>query len=111
MSLLKRQIVKIGEHIGPSIKVSQFNTLAASLAVSGFEIEKINIKLLDWEYRCPLIIEEIKSNNVDFATLEEVDKSKFPDLQNGLSNFVGIHYKKTKDDNLDGCAIFYNSKT
>jgi len=99
------------------VKLVQWNILSQTLGVVG-DFSVCPLEALSWEYRKPLLVQELLSHKADLLCLEEVDC--FPQLSSELqsSGYAGIWVPKSDSPCLqfqpnmgpDGNALFY-SKT
>ena len=73
-------------------------------------------KVLSWEYRRDLIVEEIKKRDADIVCLQEIDTESYNDFRRELAfSYKGVHWPKSRARTMadrearlvDGCAIFY----
>eukprot|EP00884_Botryococcus_braunii_P001983 jgi/Botrbrau1/11786/Bobra.0195s0110.1 len=114
--MLKRKLVSLGnENLDPSqrLRVFQWNTLADGLAQHG-DFVKVHSKVLEWDYRAPLILEEIKYAQADILCLQEVNRFDefFRPVLNQLG-FSGYFWPKPCSPAEpyacpgDGCAVFF----
>lgn len=92
--------------------VLQWNVLADGLAQNG-DFVKVDPKVLEWEFRVPLVMQEIKESEADVICLQEVNHyDQLSSLleQHGYSGlFLPKHCSPAERYNCppDGLAIFY----
>jgi mRNA deadenylase 3'-5' endonuclease subunit Ccr4 len=86
------------------ITVLQWNTLADHLCTEdSFPYTDKNV--LNWEFRKNMYLKQIQSCDPDIICLQEVDHYDY--FVESLKNYTGIYAKKSGNDSVDGCAIFY----
>lgn len=73
-SIAERTEVQLRTNRGSQypFRVATFNVLADGLAQSG-DFVKVPISCLSWEYRLPLILQEIRAANADIICLQELN--------------------------------------
>jgi mRNA deadenylase 3'-5' endonuclease subunit Ccr4 len=69
--------------------------------------------VLEWDFRLPLIISEIREANADILCLQEVNRVH--DLESQLPGYTCMYHKKDSDETrfgcpMDGCAILYRTQ-
>lgn len=69
--------------------------------------------VLEWEYRLPLIVSELRESNADILCLQEVNRVH--DLESQLPGYTCLYLKKDSDETrfgcpMDGCAILYRTQ-
>ncbi|KAJ5136279.1 Glucose-repressible alcohol dehydrogenase transcriptional effector [Penicillium atrosanguineum] len=99
------------------ITVLSYNTLCDNSATEqqyGYAASRV----LSWEFRRELILNELRSHNSDIVCLQEVDKGSFNNFfreQLAYNDYKGIYWPRGRasrlDDanRIDGCAIFFKS--
>jgi len=87
-----------------TFRFMSYNILADSLRHKHEEVNRppYETKYLDWQYRAPLLISEIKAYNPDILCLQEVDVDNTT-LQENFHEKYHIYYTKRTKDKLDGC--------
>ncbi|KAG2449617.1 hypothetical protein HYH02_005150 [Chlamydomonas schloesseri] len=99
---------------GAHFKVLQWNVLADGLAQNG-DFCRVHPDHLEWEYRKPLLLQEIMEANADIICLQELNH--FEDLAQVLKElgYEGAFREKHASPALkyeyppDGMAVFYRS--
>ena len=103
-----------------SLSVMSYNILCdkyATISQYGYTPAKV----LAWENRRDLILEEILNGDADVLCLQEVDRGSFQEFfqfRLASSDYKGVFHPKTRAKNMtekeakivDGCAIFYKAK-
>lgn len=113
MSLIRREwsVPVECEDNGVYLTLMQFNVLADGLAKGSFT--KTPEEFLEWSFRCPKIVQAIRSCSADLVVLEEVNH--FDELMEELSkdDYEGVFFPKPKSPCLDlgfpadGIAILF----
>ncbi|XP_025423076.1 protein angel homolog 2-like isoform X4 [Sipha flava] len=91
--------------------VLSYNVLAQDLLEkNAFLYDWSNVKVLNWDFRKNLLLNEIKEINADIICFQEVQESHLNWFSYNLSNlgYNGV-YKKRTHDHCDGCAIYYRN--
>lgn len=104
----------------PHLRIVQWNILADALAITNGSLQetsfiRVPVQYLQWEYRRPLILQQLSHCKADIICLQEVDH--FNELQ--MKGYDGIFFAKPHSPCLlskpnngpDGCAILYNTLT
>ena len=113
----EREIIEVDiSEAAETFKVLDYNILCDKYATSshyGYTPPKV----LTWDFRRNLILEEIKKRDADIVCLQEVDTECYNDFRRELamSNYKGVHWPKSRARTMadrearlvDGCAIFY----
>ncbi|KAJ3280196.1 Protein angel 2 [Borealophlyctis nickersoniae] len=101
-----------GASYGFKFKVMTYNLLAPSLVRSNMHIyvshcQKHGRLILDWEWRGPALVREIRDNDCDIVCVQELDRDYFPQFQELLdrAGYAGW-YQQCTGPKIDGVAIF-----
>lgn len=95
---------------GQEFTLMSYNILAQRLLESNSELYKhCDQEVLNWNYRCDHIVQELIEADPDIVCLQEVqedhlEQTLMPRLQE--HGYLGL-YKKRTGDKSDGCAIFF----
>lgn len=81
----------------------QFNTLADSLS-DGFPF--VDEKYLEWNYRKPLIVQEILKHNPDIIGLQEVDRERADEFKEFTQGYKRFFCPK-QNESKDGCMLLF----
>ncbi|GAX79232.1 hypothetical protein CEUSTIGMA_g6672.t1 [Chlamydomonas eustigma] len=113
---LQRNFVRLADNKSAScqsFKILTWNVLADGLAQNG-DFVKTPLPLLEWSYRMPLIIEELKEAQADIICLQEVNRYEELEHHLGLLGYQGCFLAKISSPcerymyPRDGVAIFFN---
>jgi len=119
---------------GPPPEPRPWHVFDDSLALEAFSVLSYNIlcdkyattaqygytpsQALDWDYRCKLILEEVKQYDADFVCLQELDQENFSEVfrsELAYHDYKGYFSPKTRAKTMteskamtvDGCATFW----
>ncbi|KAJ5281175.1 hypothetical protein N7478_006547 [Penicillium angulare] len=99
------------------ITVLSYNTLCDSSATAS-HYGYVPLRILSWEFRRELILNELRSHNSDIVCLQEVDQGSYNNFyreQLAYSDYKGVYWPRGRamgmqeDDAkvIDGCATFF----
>lgn len=89
-----------------------YNILADQLAQNHANLyqNSMDSEVMKWETRHARLIDEIQTLDCDILCLQEVQASHFEKYyKNTLQEYQGLYKKRTGQDKVDGCAIFFKS--
>ncbi|XP_034713530.1 protein angel homolog 1 [Etheostoma cragini] len=92
--------------------VMSYNILADDLLEANQELyTHCPLEVLDWSYRCSLLLEEIKKWEPDIMCLQEVQENHYHDQLYPVLSQMGYTcvYKRRTGTKTDGCATCYRS--
>lgn len=87
-----------------------YNVLADQLAQNHANLyqHSMDSDVLKWESRHRRLMEEIQKLDCDILCLQEVQASHFETyFRNELKDYKSLYKKRTGEDKVDGCAIFF----
>ncbi|XP_050441729.1 protein angel-like isoform X2 [Adelges cooleyi] len=88
-----------------------YNILAQNLLEkNSFLYDWSDLRVLNWEYRRKLLLDEIRKYNADIICFQEVQETHLNWFFRNLSDigYNGV-YKKRTHGHQDGCAIYYKN--
>ncbi|XP_031134567.1 protein angel homolog 1 isoform X1 [Sander lucioperca] len=92
--------------------VMSYNILAEDLLKANQELyTHCPLEVLDWSYRCSLLLEEIKKWEPDILCLQEVQENHYHEQLYPVLSQMGYTcvYKRRTGTKTDGCATCYRS--
>ncbi|TDG98766.1 hypothetical protein EPR50_G00203720 [Perca flavescens] len=92
--------------------VMSYNILAEDLLEANQELyTHCPLEVLDWSYRCSLLLEEIKKWEPDILCLQEVQENHYHEQLYPVLSQMGYTcvYKRRTGTKTDGCATCYRS--
>ncbi|KAM3594467.1 uncharacterized protein V6R79_008421 [Siganus canaliculatus] len=95
-----------------SFTVMSYNILAQDLLEANQGLyEHCPLEVLDWSYRCSLILEEIQKWAPDILCLQEVQENHYHEQLYPVLSQMGYSciYKRRTGEKTDGCATCYRS--
>nr|XP_057946834.1 protein angel homolog 1-like [Doryrhamphus excisus] len=92
--------------------VMSYNILAQDLLEANMELYKhCRLEVLDWDYRCNVLLEEIGRWEPDILCLQEVQENHYDTHLCPVLTQMGYNcaYKKRTGNKTDGCATCYRN--
>ncbi|XP_031703556.1 protein angel homolog 1 isoform X2 [Anarrhichthys ocellatus] len=92
--------------------VMSYNILAQDLLEANQELyTHCPLEVLDWSYRCSLLLEEIQKWEPDILCLQEVQEDHYNELLHPVLSHMGYTcvFKRRTGTKTDGCATCYRS--